>query len=211
MAADSDNLRNAVLATTPGEISALRQAHDISGLCYLFVGQLIARKGVSELLTGWARFEQQSPGAGTLILVGDGAQREELQQKANQLGIRNVRFLGSVDYDSISRYYATADAVVMPTLEDNWSLVVPEAMACSKPILCSIYNGGWPELVEDGENGWTFDPRSAESVTQALQNISAGKNDLMLLGKRSHEIVQDFTPAKAAEAIFRACQMAVER
>ena len=46
-------------------------------------------------------------------------------------------------------------------LEDNWSLVVPEAMSCGLPILCTRYNGCWPELVRENENGWVF--RSFES------------------------------------------------
>ncbi|MEM7313912.1 MAG: glycosyltransferase family 4 protein [Planctomycetota bacterium] len=210
MAADSENLQQTVDQVTTEASDALRAKHNILGTCFLFVGQLIPRKGVAELLRGWAQFNADHSEA-TLLLVGDGHQRDELQALTQSLNLQNVHFAGAVDYDSIAPYYAMADVMVMPTLEDNWSLVVPEAMACRLPILCSIYNGGWPELVKDGENGWTFDPLSPDSVAQALQQMQDRKNALDALGQKSFEIVQDFTPAQAAKAIYRACEIALNR
>ena len=102
-----------------------------------------------------------------------------------------------------------SDVFIIPTLQDNWSLVVPEAMACGLPIACSKYNGCWPELVKP-ENGWVFDPLNQEETVKTLQKIgSCNTSQLRSMGKCSREIVQDFSPGKAAQAIFNACAKAL--
>ena len=118
-------------------------------------------------------------------------------------------FCGSVDYDDIAKYYVAADFFIMPTLEDNWSLVVPEAMACGLPVLCSEYNGCHPELIDSGKNGWVFDPLSREDTFQALKKCAENKSRLKQMGEKSKEIVSHHTPRHAAQAIFDACEIAL--
>lgn len=209
MASDTGQLAAQVESISRKEREAKKKSLQVSGTCYLYVGQLIARKGVRQLLNGWQRFEATSPGAGTLILVGNGDQDRELRDLVLQCQLRNVRFLGSIDYDQMAQYYAAADVLVMPTLEDNWSLVVPEAMACGLPVLCSIYNGCWPELVHNDENGWTFCPLNQDDIVRMLKLAVDNQTRLPAMGQRSREIVSQFTPQHAARAIFDACQIAL--
>ena len=113
-------------------------------------------------------------------------------------------FTGGIDYSIIYKYYAISDVFIIPTLEDNWSLVVPEAMACGLPIACSIYNGCHPELVHKDNNGITFDPLDQESVTNALHYFHTV--DLKQFGKRSIEIEKDFNPHNTALNVLRAVE-----
>lgn len=208
MAADTDGLRERVGAVGDDERHMLRRTIDAKGLVFLYVGQLIVRKGVAELLAGWARLERAAPDSGSLVIIGDGTARDELHSLAEGLGARNVRFVGPVDYDRIAPYYAAADVFVMPTLEDNWSLVVPEAMVCGLPILCSKYNGCWPELVHTGGNGQVFDPLDPTDVFRALEWCMTNRELLPQMGRNSRVIVGDHSPQRAAEAIMRACRLA---
>ena len=89
-----------------------------------------------------------------------------------------------------------SDVFVIPTLEDNWSLVVPEAMACGLPIACSIYNGCHPELVKKDENGITFDPLKKESIIETLAYFHT--QDLEKMGKKSFEIEKEYNPHNVA-------------
>ena len=116
----------------------------------------------------------------------------------------SVIFTGGIDYSIIYKYYAISDVFIIPTLEDNWSLVVPEAMACGLPIACSIYNGCHPELVHKDNNGITFDPLDQESVTNALHYFHTV--DLKQFGKRSIEIEKDFNPHNTALNVLRAVE-----
>ncbi len=146
----------------------------------------------------------------TLVLVGDGPEKDVLAQYVQEHLLKNVRLVGAIDYDNIAQYYASADAFVMPTLEDNWSLVVPEAMACGLPILCSQYNGCWPELVHSGENGWVFDPLDSDEILRVLTLATEQRERLPSMGERSRGIVSDFTPQHAANAILEACHIALK-
>ena len=150
----------------------------------------------------------QSPGC-ALVLIGDGELRGELETFAKKHHLEKVRFIGPVDYDSIGRWYAVADSLVMPTLEDNWSLVVPEAMAAGLPIVCSKYNGCWPELVQAGRNGWVFDPLDTRETAGTLMTAYGAKNLFHRMGAESKTIVADFSPHNAAEAIYQACRIAI--
>jgi len=202
MAADVEHMEQADGSGPPEEIEDLPRPR------FVFVGRLVVRKGVAQLVEGWARAAAVRPDLGSLVVIGDGPERSRLQARVIERGPGNIRFLGAIDYDRIPRFYAGCDALVMPTLEDNWSLVVPEAMACSKTVLCSVHNGCWPELVREGENGWLFNPLDPESTARALLAASDARRDLEAMGLASRRIVADYTPRRAAEAILRACEIA---
>ena len=135
---------------------------------------------------------------------------QELQHFCQERTIPSVRFAGAVDYDAVAPYYKCANALVMPTLEDNWSLVVPEAMACGLPILCSKYNGCWPELVTPA-NGWVFDPLVPSDVVSVLTEAASSKTRLAQMGEVSRTIVNSHTASDAAAAIYEAVRLACRR
>jgi len=208
MAADTECLASRVDAVEAALVARLRDEARASGVVFLYVGQLIKRKGLACLLDAWSSFENQNPQAGTLMLVGGGPEEPLLRAQAQKLGLRKVHFAGAIDYDHLAPYYAAADAFVIPTLEDNWSLVVPEAMACGLPILCSKYNGCWPELVQEERNGWVFDPAVRQSTLACLHRAVQAPTKLKQMGLRSREIIQQHSPACAARAIFATCLLA---
>lgn len=209
MAADTEGLSQQVGQVSQEQINDFRNGLSINGICLIYVGQMIPRKGVRQLLMAWSDIRAPLDSQATLLLVGDGPEKTELEAFCRHRGLKNVRFAGAVDYDKLPLYYASADALVIPTLEDNWSLVVPEAMSCGLPILCSKYNGCWPELVQEGRNGWVFDPLAPADIIRCLKECLASKNKLTSMAMESRIIVQEHSPRHAAIAIFRACQLAV--
>lgn len=176
-------------------------------LVFLYVGQVIDRKGVLDLLKAWARFQ----GDAALVIAGDGDKLGEARSIIARLGLRNVSILGHVAYETLPALYKAADIFIIPTLEDNWSLVVPEAMACGLPIACSIYNGCWPELALDDVTGKVFDPLSTESVVSCLNYFCENKNSLGRLGEQAQIVEAEFSPKAAAAAIYCACQAALSK
>lgn len=206
MSADTDGLEAAVDAVSEADRLALRARLALKGVVFLYVGRLDERKGVREMLAGW-----QAAGFGeddaSLLLIGDGPLREELQARAASMV--NVHFAGRLAYDELPPYYAAADAFLITTLEDNWSLVVPEAMAAALPVLSSVHNGCWPELVR-AENGWTFVPENPNQLAESLRLAQArGRDGLAVMGARSRRIVADYGPQNAARSIVEACQTAM--
>lgn len=201
MSADSFGLAQAVSSFSMVQKENLQKELKLnSGLTFLFVGQMVARKGISELLTVWNQHIQKHP-KDNLIVIGKGVLEDKLKQ---QYALEDsIHILGAINYDLLYQYYAICDVFIMPTLEDNWCLVIPEAMACGKPVACSIYNGGHYELVKDNVNGYKFDPLNPNSILQTLDNFHHA--DLSKMGAASKEIESNFTPDKAAQRIYEAC------
>ena len=169
-----------------------------SGLVYLYVGRIIKIKGVNYLLESWNKHIEKFP-EDKLLIAGNGPLLEEYRKKYPN---NSIIYTDYIDYSEIYKYYAISDVFIIPTLEDNWSLVVPEAMACGLPIACSIYNGCYPELVKENFNGRTFDPLNNNDIIETLAYFH--KQDLVVMGKRSIEIEKEFSPEKTAHNIINA-------
>lgn len=199
MSADASFLRGGIASMTTDEQKDFRNQFQMSenGLVFLFVGQIVERKGVIFLLSAWREHINQHPDD-VLLLVGSGNQLSECQKEYEN--IISVKLLGRVDYTEIYKYYAIADVFINPTIEDNWSLVVPEAMSCGLPVSTSIYNGCHVELVKEGENGITFDTFSQPSIIHALDYFH--HQNLADMGKRSIELEKEFDTEHCASRVY---------
>ena len=207
MSADSFGLSQAVAQVTEADKLALRKELGLKdGLTYLFVGQMVERKGIQELLSVWRKHIETYP-EDNLIVIGKGILLEKMRQLYSDYP--SVHILGAIRYDLLYRYYALCDVFVMPTLEDNWCLVIPEAMACGKPVASSIFNGGHYELVQEALNGYNFNPKREEDILEILSKFHHA--DLKAMGEQSVKIESDFTPDKAAKRIFDACKSVFEK
>jgi len=133
----------------------------------LTVGQLIPRKGLHKLIESCGRMAAQGRDF-TLVLVGQGPERERLEQLAAQNGIKHFLILPNQAQPVLNEIYRAADVFVLPTLEDVWGLVVNEAMWTGIPVLCSKYAGCAPELLPESN---IFDPMSQESMDAALVKV----------------------------------------
>lgn len=200
MCADSENLRLSTSTLTEIDKDAFAKSiglEEYKGIRYIYVGQLIQRKGVNHLLDAWREHEKKYHND-QLLIVGTGEFLEGYRESYSDL--QSVKLLGAVDYSIIYKYYSIADVFVIPTLEDNWSLVVPEAMACGLPIACSIYNGCYPELVKKDYNGVTFDPLSIDSTKDALAYFH--DKALKQMGANSITLEEQFSPEKTARNVI---------
>lgn len=207
MCADSFGLAEAVKTVTDADKQVLSKELNLKGgLTYLFVGQMVERKGIEQLLDAWTAHIEKHPDD-NLIVIGKGILLDKMKEQYDSCS--SVHILGAVNYDLLYRYYALCDVFIMPTLEDNWCLVIPEAMACGKPVASSIYNGGHYELVQNGVNGYNFDSLKKEEILDTLDKFHGA--DLEAMGKKSVEIESNFTPDKAAQRIFDACKCVFEK
>lgn len=209
MCADSEGLATQVANLTTERLKGLRRdifGEEPCGVSYVLVGRMIPLKGVFHLLEGFLKHLRNHP-QDHIVLVGDGPDLPKLKEKYGNNPA--IIFVGAIDYSQIHKYYAACDVFVISTLEDNWSLVVPEAMACGLPIACSIYNGCHPELVHKDENGITFDPLNPDSIVEALDYFH--HVDIKAMGQRSREIEHDFNPEKTAENIMGAVKSVFQR
>lgn len=199
MSADSKELTQNMNTLSEFEIDQLYTQLSLNknGLTYIYVGQLIERKGLIYLLKAWLKHIANHP-YDNLLIVGGGELYNSFNLDFGQ--INSIHFTNHINYDEVYRYYAVSDVFIIPTLEDNWSLVVPEAMACGLPIACSIYNGCYPELVHEGKNGSLFDPLSEASILRSLDIFH--HVDLSAYSIASQKIESKFNHERAATNIY---------
>jgi glycosyltransferase involved in cell wall biosynthesis len=166
---------------------------------FLFVGSITPRKGLHLLLEACAMLQQQGCDRYTLLVVGSGEQREELETFTQGKGLGDrVQWVGQVNYAKLGAYFAKADVFVLPTLEDTWGMVVLEAMVLGKPILCSKWAGA-SELAIDGENGYCFDPYEPNKLAELMRRFIDNPYLAVAMGEKSKQLMEQYTPESAAQ------------
>jgi glycosyltransferase involved in cell wall biosynthesis len=168
---------------------------------FLFTGQTIPRKGLKQLLQACQILRDRNCSNYTLLVAGDGEQRQELEAFCQTEGLENfVHWLGWVEYGKLGAYFSHIDVFILPTLEDVWGMVVLEAMSFGKPVLCSKWAGA-SELVIEGENGYLFDPHQPEEIADCMQRLIDNPDrmaEIAKMGQRAQRSIELHTPSAAA-------------
>lgn len=165
---------------------------------FVFAGKLIPRKGLKELLIACTQLQRQGYENYTLLVVGDGDQRQELEAFVQANGLtERIKWVGKVEYEHVGSFFYQSDVFVFPTHEDVWGLVAVEAMMFGKPILCS-QGAGAAELVADGQNGYIFDPYNAEKLARLMSYFIDNPDLINKMGTQSKQIMAQNTSAEVS-------------
>lgn len=131
----------------------------------LFLGRLHAQKNLHVLLQAWKFVVEHSPSA-TLLLAGDGPQRSELTQLADDLQISNsVQFLGTIE--NPQEYLRASQVFVLPSHAEGMSNSLLEAMSAGLPIITSKA-GGNTDLIQHEQTGILADASQPEDLAAAI-------------------------------------------
>ncbi len=170
---------------------------------FLFVGSLITLKGWRCLLEAAAQLVQRGMGSFSVVLAGDGEQKQDLLRMIAALRLEKiVHLMGQVRYEDLGAFFLASDVFVLPTLGDVWAVVVLEAMAFGKPVLCSQHAGA-KEMVEPGVNGYVFDPRNPGELAEYMARFIQQPGLIAEFGQKSKEIISPYTPERAAIVLGR--------
>jgi len=174
---------------------------------FLFVGRLVAEKGVFDLLAAYAKLEAKLRENVGLIFVGDGVARTRLTEQARTISPGTIRFPGFAQREELAVYYALADMLILPTRSDPWGLVVNEGMACRLPVIVSRAAGCAADLVDDGWNGAVVPPADIPALTKAMRRLADGPDDLAAMGNRSLQRILQYSPQVWSEGLARAVEV----
>lgn len=136
-----------------------------------------------------------------LVILGDGEMRCRLEAWVRDKGVEGVTFPGFRQIDELPAYYGLAGAFIHPALREQWGLVVNEAMAAGLPVLVSERCGCAPDLVRPGQNGFTFDPEDARTLSELMFCIASGEIDLVKMGKTSRSLISQWGPENFAQGM----------
>ncbi|MHC1741659.1 MAG: glycosyltransferase family 4 protein [Syntrophobacteraceae bacterium] len=168
-----------------------------NGPLILFVGRLSEKKGLRYLLDAMPEVIRRFPET-TLLVVGEGEDREWLESHARSLGLPGDRvvFYGGVANPMLPKFYATADVFVGPSVTakggdaEGFGLVFVEALACSCPVIATDLPA-IADIVAPGENGLIVEQRSATAIADALIALLGNRPLLSRLQGRARSSVVD--------------------
>ena len=167
---------------------------------FLYVGRITPRKGLKALLEACSILESQGYQNYSILVVGTGEQREELEAFIQERHLEaQVTWVGWVEYGRLGKYFQQADVFVFPTLEDIWGMVALEAMVFGKPVLCSKWAGA-VEMIVEGKNGYIFDPLKPEELAQAMHHFLDSPEQIDMMGKQSQQLISATNPSSAAQS-----------
>lgn len=162
------------------------------------VGQMIHRKGFDILLRA-AEVLDKSWG---IYLVG-GQPSDELRDLVEQLSIENVHFVDFMPKEKLWKYYQAADFFVLPTRDDPWGLVVNEAMANALPVITTTRCIAGLEMVEDGVNGFLYEPEDVDQLKELLTEISNSLLNLEKMADAALKTARKYTIEEMVQAHCR--------
>lgn len=178
---------------------------------FLAVNRFVERKNMLRLLRAYAAYvDAVGEAAWPLVLVGDGPQRAEVDRTVTRLGLTNVWLVGFVQIEELPKYYAYAGCFVHPAVQEQWGLVVNEAMASGLPVLVSQTAGCRYDLVAEGLNGFLFDPMSEHSIEAGLLRVHRlSEVDRAGLGARSVARISEWSPERFGRSLNAAIERAI--
>jgi len=137
----------------------------------IFVGRLTERKGLISLIYALKKIIIDFPQC-KLLIIGDGPERSKINKLVLQLNLQNnVIFKGTVKSLEISNYYQQSKIFIIPSIgSENNPLAIIEAMASGLPIVASNI-GGIPEMVEDGKNGFLYQPLNINKLAKDINTL----------------------------------------
>ena len=152
--------------------AATRDALSIAGnrIVILFSGKLSARKAPDVLVQACKQLPETIRDNLTVLWLGDGELRAELE-RVGQIAPRvDMRFVGFQNQRALSRFYHASDVLVLPSRAgETWGLVVNEALHHGVPCVVSDRVGCAPDLIETGKTGELFCADDSSDLARALR------------------------------------------
>jgi glycosyltransferase involved in cell wall biosynthesis len=141
---------------------------------FLCVARLVPKKNLALLFDAFRLYRDTTSGAvRDLVLCGSGPDEAVLRQQAERLGIAgHVTFTGFVQTEVVARHLSEGLALLLPSLEEQFGNVVPEAQAMGLPVILSDNCGARDLLVRSAVNGFVIEPDNAEGLATFMRLIA---------------------------------------
>jgi glycosyltransferase involved in cell wall biosynthesis len=165
----------------------------------LFSGKYIQKKRPLDLLKA---FEQLSNKNYSLLMMGEGELRNEMEQYIANKQLKNVQLTGFVNQTDIPKYYTVADIFVMCSgAGETWGLSVNEAMNFELPVIVSRTCGSAHNLINEGVNGYAVDEGDITGLSQAIDKVLSNDIFIEQAGLVSANLVKEYNIEKIAANI----------
>ena len=141
------------------------------------VARHVAKKNITTAIDAYALWLERAGHPRDLHLVGSGPLETELRAQVARLRLNDrVHFHGFVQAEEVAKILARGLCLLLPSIEEQFGLVVIEAQAMGLPVLAGANAGACDVLIDTGLNGFVLDPRKPESWAAAMALLSEDKD-----------------------------------
>jgi glycosyltransferase involved in cell wall biosynthesis len=170
---------------------------------FLFVGRFLERKGISDLLRAYGAYRTKTPDPWSLVLVG--GYRGDLP--GGMQPTVGVQFAGRLFGGDLIDALALAGALVVPSLLEQWGLVINEAMAAGTPVVASHACGG-AQLIREGESGFTYVAGDIAALVVQLERVASMTDEARVrMGDIARRDISGWGLDRFVGAIWQALQI----
>ncbi len=156
----------------------------------IFIGNLVKQKGLTYLL----KAKQLSKTDYTLLIYGDGSEKEKLQSMIIEYNLKDTYLMGKTN--TPSKVLPLSDIIVLPSISEGASIVALESMSCGKPLI-STDTGNIREVIKNNKNGRIVPPKNPEKLSEAIDELILNKNKRNHMGKLAREfIIKNYSEMK---------------
>lgn len=174
-----------------------------------WVGRMTGVKDTGAVLEILRATRQRGVDA-VLVMVGDGPDREPLEQQAHDLGIaRSTYFVG---YQSeVAGFYRLFDAFVLPSINEGTPVSAIEALASGTPVVATRV-GGVPDVVRDGVDGLLVEAGDTDAAAECLARLAADPDLRVRLGESGRaRVVDRYAVSRLVDDVDRLYRSLLER
>ena len=179
----------------PGGVS-FRERH------FTIVARFVAKKNIGMALKAMKLYASQVTNPRSLHLFGSGPLEAELRHQAREDGIEElVYFRGFLQTGDISKAYGNSLALLLPSVEEQFGNVIPEAQAMGLPVILSHNCGGRDILLRSGVNGFVIEPDNPDGLAFFMKLLSEDEDMWRKMCVESQAFAERADSARFAEAV----------
>jgi glycosyltransferase involved in cell wall biosynthesis len=185
---------------SPAAKAALKADLGIRGAALVYMGRVSYEKSIDDVIRMLAAVLRVKPDT-TLVVIGDGPERNPLQRLASTLGVSDrVIFTGCLLGTKLVEALQASDIFVLASRSENMPLAVLEAMAAGLPVV-SVASLGMKEIVRDGENGFLLLPDRLDDMAGRVIDLIEDAPKRERLARASRELARQYSDLASAQRL----------
>lgn len=180
---------------------------------FLVISRFVIKKNIPTIIDAYSEYHRRHTSeAWDLILCGDGILRPQIEAQVSKLNLsQNIHLTGFLQPNELLPFLAHAGCFIHASTQEQWGLVVNEAMAAGLPVIVSSCCGCFDELIIEGVNGFGFDASQPSELADLMKKVSILQVDLAKMRQASLDHIRQFGPSYFAEGLYKAVQYAINQ
>jgi len=202
LAVVSNSIDTNLFRPAPDELSVRKskRTHNIPGKAVVYMGRLAYEKSIDKVIDAFALAKSEIPDL-SLILIGDGPVRKDLEKQTKKLGILDsVIFTGFLYKEDLVKALWAGDVFITASKSENMPLSLIEAMATGLPMV-AVKEKGIAEMIIDGVNGYFAKTDDSNDIAEKLLLILQNNKKRESFAKESRSIALGYSEEVIMETL----------